>query len=140
VCDQCIDHLLLQFSIHRYWEEYFYPRWTNHSCQAWCKITFDRGDVGKADLILFSDQAEDQVPPPLVRHPWQLWGFFAQDPPFLSPRNKTELDKWVFNWTLTYRLDSDVAIPHGEFKTKKKLGKKDVSREQHQKVLNTPCL
>jgi hypothetical protein len=118
----------------RCWEEYFYPKLAGSKCHAWCKFTFNHEDAGKADLILFSELIEDQVPPPPVRHPWQLWGFYTQEPPFIFPRDKKELDRWKFNWTLTYRLDSDIPIPYGEFKTRREQGKKDVPLAHHEWV------
>ena len=85
-------------------------------------------------MIIFSEMIEDQIPPPAVRHPWQIWGFYTQEPPFIFPRDRRELDRWIFNWTLTYRYDSDIPVPYGKFEPKRDLGKNDMDLEEYQWV------
>ena len=116
-----------------------YTNLRGQECEKWCRISYDRKDVGIADMLLFSELPEEQVPMPKIRHPWQVWGFYTQEPPFLFARDKNEIDQWKFNWTLTYRHDSDIQMPYGKLETKRHLGKPELTDRELAQVRCGEC-
>ncbi|XP_078683921.1 alpha-(1,3)-fucosyltransferase 7-like [Branchiostoma floridae x Branchiostoma belcheri] len=82
-----------------------------------CEFTKDRGEVGDADAVIFWFRT---MPPvydrsyfPRSRPTRQHWIMRTPDCPYM-----TRITDWVsyagvFNWTMTYRNDSDVYMPWG---------------------------
>jgi hypothetical protein len=85
-------------------------------------MTDDKGLIAQAAMVVFSNYPEDQVDPPSYGDPEQIWAMFSQESPLIRPRSKEDLSKWngVFNWTITYRLDSDIPVLLAEVKRKQK--------------------
>ena len=82
-----------------------------------CILTTDPSFLDEADLVIFSAYAIDQTkgPPPRSRST-QLWAFFNEETPVNTYfRSKPSYDVWngLFNWTITYREDSDVVTAQG---------------------------
>ena len=71
-------------------------------------------------MVVFSNHRGDQIEPPMYRHPDQIWTFFSRESPLIFPREKTDLSLWNrrFNWTMTYRRDSDIPVFYGGIKRK----------------------
>jgi hypothetical protein len=83
-----------------------------------CILTTDPSCFDRADLVLFSAYTVDQSKdPPRRTRPSQLWAFFSLESPVnIMFRSKPSYDTWngLFNWTITYRRDSDVHAPYGK--------------------------
>ncbi|CAL4102074.1 unnamed protein product, partial [Meganyctiphanes norvegica] len=71
-----------------------------------CVLTGSRSEINSADAIMFKDHFSM---PPHKRDPRQTWVMFMLECPLhtqhFSNRN-------VFNWTATYRHDSDIVAPY----------------------------
>lgn len=71
-----------------------------------CVLTGSRAELASADAILFKDHFSM---PPHARDPRQVWVMFMLECP-LHTQHFTNRD--VFNWTATYRHDSDIVAPY----------------------------
>ncbi|XP_049886145.1 glycoprotein 3-alpha-L-fucosyltransferase A [Pectinophora gossypiella] len=73
-----------------------------------CTLTADSRDAGIADAILFKD---NHTPFNVRRPPNQIWILYYLECPYhTASLRPTSLD--VFNWTATYRRDSDIVAPY----------------------------
>ncbi|XP_071108506.1 glycoprotein 3-alpha-L-fucosyltransferase A-like isoform X1 [Haliotis cracherodii] len=78
-----------------------------------CTMSYDHHDVPTADAVLVNGiNISDSSPPP--RRPEQMFVFFSLEPPVYMDIST----KWqhAFNWTITYRRDSDVWRSYGELR------------------------
>ncbi|CAH1795097.1 unnamed protein product [Owenia fusiformis] len=77
-----------------------------------CIITHDRNLIKASDAVVFhiADLERDK---PKFRFPHQRWVFFQMEST-INQRN-FEYKNWngLFNWTMTYRRDSDIHIRYG---------------------------
>ncbi|CAK8674490.1 unnamed protein product [Clavelina lepadiformis] len=79
-----------------------------------CYLTYDKGTASKADAIVFHF-AETWDSPHILpwkdRTPKQRWVWYCMEPPwnvrYVMQKTLTPLNG-VFNWTMTYRTDSDI--------------------------------
>ncbi|XP_065503794.1 alpha-(1,3)-fucosyltransferase 4 [Caloenas nicobarica] len=103
-----------------WWEPFGRPRGSADCRRRYnitgCRLSSNRSLYGEAQAVLFHhrdlvlhDQELPQAPPP--RPPWQLWVWMNFESPSHSP------DLWalasIFNWTMSYRRDSDIFVPYG---------------------------
>ncbi|CAH1788846.1 unnamed protein product [Owenia fusiformis] len=76
-----------------------------------CRVTHNRSLLESSDAVLFhiTQLGQDK---PKIRFPHQRWVFFQMESPVL---NANEYKNWngLFNWTMTYRRDSDIHIRYG---------------------------
>ncbi|KAL3194791.1 hypothetical protein MRX96_045918 [Rhipicephalus microplus] len=82
------------------------------SCPSSCTITNDPCLVEHSDAVVFHVHDMDINNLPQKRFSWQKWVFFLME----SPPN-TQLEDFIhayhmFNWTMTYRRDSDIVSPY----------------------------
>ncbi|XP_071110005.1 alpha-(1,3)-fucosyltransferase C-like [Haliotis cracherodii] len=71
-----------------------------------CRLSADHKLLPKADAVVFYVLAINQnIPPPKPAN--QMWIFFAHEPPWNFPRWRDR-----FNWTMTFRYDSDIVCPY----------------------------
>ncbi|KAJ6651943.1 hypothetical protein lerEdw1_015885 [Lerista edwardsae] len=80
-----------------------------------CRLTADRGLYGQADVVLFHHrelQGDRASLPRASRPPGQRWVWVSLE----SPTHTKNLAAWPghFNWTMSYRRDSDIFVPYGE--------------------------
>ncbi|CAL1548133.1 unnamed protein product, partial [Lymnaea stagnalis] len=80
-------------------------------CAYKCDVTEDERRFGEADLVVFYSHykyANDLKVVPEKR-PGQKWAFYAAEPPPLSDNEAFGAGHWndKFDWTVTYRYDSD---------------------------------
>lgn len=78
-----------------------------HGCPvSRCSLTADKGKTMDADAILYKDHF---IHPMVSRPPRQVWILYLLECPY-----HTQLVKYpnVFNWTATYRRDSDLVAPY----------------------------
>ncbi|XP_067648866.1 glycoprotein 3-alpha-L-fucosyltransferase A-like [Haliotis asinina] len=75
-----------------------------------CTLSYDHRDLAKADVVLVDGfNLHKGAPPP--RSPTQMFALFSFEPPtYLKIPSEW---KDAFNWTITYRPDSDVWRPYG---------------------------
>ncbi|XP_050405787.1 glycoprotein 3-alpha-L-fucosyltransferase A [Patella vulgata] len=69
--------------------------------------------IKSSDAVIFHAVNLPDVSPP-KRHPKQTWIFFGLEPPFHYKSHVWASNDWfnLFNWTMTYRFDSDVIHPY----------------------------
>ncbi|XP_055330242.1 alpha-(1,3)-fucosyltransferase C-like isoform X2 [Paramacrobiotus metropolitanus] len=83
-----------------------------------CRMTFDRKFLSTANAVLFSLRETTRLEHlPKSRSADQKWVFCLKESPVYSYFDEQLLDG-VFDWTMTYRLDSDILFPYG-FSTKR---------------------
>ncbi|XP_028168331.1 alpha-(1,3)-fucosyltransferase 6-like isoform X1 [Ostrinia furnacalis] len=79
-----------------------------------CIFIFDKMELHKSDAVV--------VDAKLSSYPWvhkrkrtQRWIFVSDESPVATSLNPTNLSKIanIYNWSMTYRSDSDVPIPYG---------------------------
>ncbi|XP_046550781.1 alpha-(1,3)-fucosyltransferase C-like [Haliotis rubra] len=92
-----------------------------------CRETSDVKLLPRADAVVFDVHRAiraDNKPP---RYPKQTWVFYAQESPVNVRSTVYRMDRWraSFNWTCTYRRDSDVWMPYGIIRKSSKLPVKD---------------
>ncbi|GLH12276.1 Glycoprotein 3-alpha-L-fucosyltransferase A [Gryllus bimaculatus] len=71
-----------------------------------CTITANKAEAADADLILYKDHF---VNPGVPRPPRQVWVLYFLECPYHTQHVKFND---VFNWTATYRRDSDIVAPY----------------------------
>ncbi|XP_018010964.1 glycoprotein 3-alpha-L-fucosyltransferase A [Hyalella azteca] len=83
-----------------------------------CYITTNRNEVPyqELDALVWIPLAEDRSFPP-VRSPHTRYVYYLWESPLTAGVNTNELEKikGVFNYTMTYRRDSDIFNPYGSF-------------------------
>ena len=87
-----------------------------------CEITQDRSLLNQSDAVLFHIHELEGDPP--QKYPNQRWVFFQMESPGYSHNYLFRQWKAMFNWTMTYRLDSDIPLYYGYIHTKKKIKKR----------------
>ncbi|XP_066946268.1 glycoprotein 3-alpha-L-fucosyltransferase A isoform X2 [Macrobrachium rosenbergii] len=71
-----------------------------------CVLTGSRSEISTADAVMFKDHFSM---PPNKRDPRQVWVMFMLECPM---HTQHFTNKNVFNWTATYRHDSDIVAPY----------------------------
>lgn len=84
-------------------------------CNVPCSVTRDRSLIRSADAIVFHDRDADASDLPSYRHERQRWVYWNMEPPPNSRPDRMASLRGVFNWTYTYRHDSDVHHPYFSF-------------------------
>ena len=77
-----------------------------------CEISFNKSDIDNSDLVLFN-HAEMNIQPPVKRNN-QIWVFSSHESPPHMYKYYTQ-NQWVdkFDWTFSYRPDSEGYAPYG---------------------------
>ncbi|XP_019617390.1 PREDICTED: alpha-(1,3)-fucosyltransferase 5-like [Branchiostoma belcheri] len=98
-----------------------------------CVVTGNISQLDKADAVLFHDlpKVYSKRVMPQIRPPHQYWVWVIGE----CPNNPNVIDlvsySGVFNWTMTYRNDSDVLINYGSVSLiYKRLAKMDISPDK----------
>ncbi|KAH6926653.1 hypothetical protein HPB50_020852 [Hyalomma asiaticum] len=83
------------------------------NCSASCLITNDPLLVEHSDAVVFHvlNMTIDSLPS--RRHMWQKWVFYLMESPPHTRFIHFNHTRRMFNWTMTYRRDSDVYVPYG---------------------------
>ena len=80
-----------------------------------CRITYDRNDLLISDAVLFHGMdlpsAPDMKNIAKNKPSKQRWIFFMHESPKITPFDQV-LYNGFFNWTMTYRKDSDFFVPY----------------------------
>ena len=87
-----------------------------------CKITYNNDDIGKSDLVIFHarDMKGSVIRKELqqiqtYRSPSQRMAFFCLESPQNDPLNNIDIPDGFFNWTLTFKTESDFHFPYGSY-------------------------
>lgn len=93
-------------------------QWDGMTCPHYhCTLTYDKKEFKKADAVIF--HAQDMVSRSelnalqISRTANQRWIFFPTESPQNVPGS--HVINGLFNWTLSYRKDSDIFRPYGYF-------------------------
>ncbi|XP_044758476.1 alpha-(1,3)-fucosyltransferase 7-like isoform X2 [Coccinella septempunctata] len=82
-----------------------------------CKFSFDDRDLHKADLVVFHlHRTKGLEDLPSEHKKDQIWTFLTDESPhhtFLGSKLKIQLFNGKFNWSMSYRMDSDIPVPYG---------------------------
>ena len=81
-----------------------------------CYLTDDRNVIGQSSAVLFHVPNIMDEDPPGPRHPDQRWVYVVLESPIALYDAGRVVRPWrgQFNWTMSYRLDSDIVLPYGE--------------------------
>jgi len=84
-------------------------------CGAECDYSVDQSEasVTSADAVIIHGREYKGMALPPRRTPGQRWVFLMFESQDNSFTHKFEGWDGIFNWTMTYRADSDVVIPYG---------------------------
>ncbi|XP_069097552.1 alpha-(1,3)-fucosyltransferase 7 [Pleurodeles waltl] len=80
-----------------------------------CWLTDNHSDISEADVVLFHHKelvSVGMVLPTEKRPPGQVWVWATLESPS-NTRSLHALNGSLFNWTMTYRQDSDIFVPYG---------------------------
>ncbi|KAL1420194.1 hypothetical protein MTO96_024537 [Rhipicephalus appendiculatus] len=77
-------------------------------CSHRCYIANDRRMLNVSDAVVFYGRDTDPEHMPEERAPYQKWVYWSLEPPWHTPVHFLKTLNNTFNWTMTYRLDSDV--------------------------------
>ncbi|XP_063915585.1 alpha-(1,3)-fucosyltransferase 7-like [Zophobas morio] len=81
-----------------------------------CEITYEDAALTTADLVIFHLHRMKKDDLPKKRGPKeQIWAFLTDESPNHTFLNKNNLTNYngLFNWSMTYRMDSDIPVPYG---------------------------
>ena len=83
-----------------------------------CNFTWNDEDVLKADAVLFHLHQTKHPPNQVPRRPNQIWVWTSDESPraiFQKDGGDSDITHYsgFFNWSMTYRIDSDVPVPYG---------------------------
>ena len=88
-----------------------------------CKVTQDRSMIKNVSAVLFCviHPGIGFIPPltQTQRSPDQVWVFYGLESPFNYHFDEYKSVHWrnTFNWSMTYRTDSDIQEPYGMLRT-----------------------
>ncbi|EFA08198.2 Glycoprotein 3-alpha-L-fucosyltransferase A-like Protein [Tribolium castaneum] len=82
-----------------------------------CQLTYDETALKTADIVIFHlhRMKPGDLPTRKTSPQSQIWAFLTDESPhhtFLSRNNLTNYNG-AFNWSMTYRMDSDIPVPYG---------------------------
>lgn len=84
-----------------------------------CDITYIDTDLQTADIVIYHlhrIKGLQDIPKPNQRNPNQIWAFLTDESPyntFLDHKNQMKDYNGIFNWSMSYRMDSDIPVPYG---------------------------
>ncbi|KAH6940464.1 hypothetical protein HPB50_000071 [Hyalomma asiaticum] len=91
-------------------------------CNTPCFVTRDRSLLKSVNAVVFHDRDADANDLPSYRDEHQRWVYWNMEAPPNSRPGRMARLRSVFNWTYTYRLDSDVPHPYFSFVNKSTQG------------------
>ena len=100
-------------------QNYKFTDWDGTPCEeSRCQITFDKGLRNVSDAVLVHNSGTygssfDIEEAKRNRPPGQRWVFYTKESPGILPVGIRA--DGVYNWTATYRRDSDFFVPYGNY-------------------------
>ncbi|EEC05695.1 alpha 1,3-fucosyltransferase, putative [Ixodes scapularis] len=83
-----------------------------------CYVTKDHSYLETSDVLVFAASNVDEHSLPHSRHQLQPWVFWTRDRAPLNLPPALGLVSSQFNWTMSYRADSDIVLPYMSFTSK----------------------
>ncbi|KAK2712742.1 alpha-(1,3)-fucosyltransferase C-like isoform X2 [Artemia franciscana] len=96
-----------------------------------CYVTNDKSHLLEASAIVFHAPTYQPSQATIARLPHQRYVFFSLESPEKF-KTSNSFDNF-FNWTITYRTDSDIYSPYGEIKKRKKRIEKEFKKHTKDK-------
>lgn len=93
-------------------------------CSRSCILTNDRSRLESSDAVVFHIRDIDMTSLPQRRSPFQKWVFWSMEPPPYSVFAGFKYMMNMFNWTMTYRFDSDIPVQYGKLERKEDVAPK----------------
>ncbi|XP_031566390.1 glycoprotein 3-alpha-L-fucosyltransferase A-like [Actinia tenebrosa] len=95
---------------------YNFTHFNGKSCkESRCRLTYDKKDLARSDAVMFhgTDLPSVNTMKEMSRNRSlnQRWVFFIHENPYYTFIN-TNMYNGFFNWTMTYRRDSDIFAPY----------------------------
>ncbi|XP_041366106.1 alpha-(1,3)-fucosyltransferase C-like isoform X2 [Gigantopelta aegis] len=90
-------------------------------CPAKCTLVKSGNNLSAFDAVIFNAVGyPENLPPRKV--PGQVWVYFTLESPYHSADYKFNRPEWrnMFNWTMTYRADSNIWYPYGRIRKREK--------------------
>ncbi|XP_057666478.1 glycoprotein 3-alpha-L-fucosyltransferase A-like [Diorhabda carinulata] len=107
-----------------------------------CDITYKDTNIKTADIVLvhLHRTKNPKELPPMRGKPDQIWAFLTEESPhhtFLRPDKNISIASFngIFNWSMSYRMDSDIPVPYGRTIIKKHPEQVDFHLEKRRDVL-----
>ena len=99
--------------------DYNFTNWNHKACHATnCKLTYNKTLIPSADVVLFHGRDMPSVKEMKrisIRRPAiQRWVYFIHESPIYTPYDPG-IYNGFFNWTMTYRRDSDIFLPYRHY-------------------------
>ncbi|KAK7067935.1 Fucosyltransferase, N-terminal, partial [Halocaridina rubra] len=108
------------------WERIFFRQVSRQCEESRCELVYDHRLLDSADAVLFHPiDLHPDYDLPKYHRPDQIWIFFSVEaPPIVVDDQNVNLGRLggVFNWTMTYKRDSDVVVPYGRVIPKPSVG------------------
>jgi hypothetical protein len=92
----------------------------HNTCHQYCTFTSNRSLQHDADVLIFHYRDMNWHDIPRVRYVQQKYVFFNIEPPHFSGLMSNAIPTMYthfYNWTMTYRRDSDIHTPYFHFET-----------------------
>lgn len=114
-----------------------------------CIISYDNSDLEAADLVLFEIYflLGPRELPKRPNNPDQIWTFITEESPLNTYMEYVHIYQYpnfdgYFNWSMTYRMDSDIPFPYGRTialtpKEKREFNFEEWNKSKKQDVLVT---
>ena len=98
---------------------YNFTHWNHKACPVTnCKITYNKTLIPSADVVIFHGRDMPSVKEMTrisIRRPGtQRWVYFIHESPIYTNYDPG-LYNGFFNWTMTYRRDSDIFVPYSHY-------------------------
>ncbi|KOX77553.1 Alpha-(1,3)-fucosyltransferase [Melipona quadrifasciata] len=116
-------YLILIWKYGKFLERRHIRRFTNNKFSPWenctvkCILSYESGDLNIADAVVFHLHLTRNVLELPTRTRWnQRWIFLTDESPihtFLYGTQELSIYNGLFNWSMTYRMNSDVPVPYG---------------------------
>lgn len=96
-----------------------------------CEITYKDESIDSADIVIIHmhrTKGPFDLPPQEKRNHKQIWAFLTDESPqhtFMSGAKLKDFNG-VFNWSMTYRMDSDIPVPYGRTEIRNKPSKSKI--------------
>ncbi|GFY63619.1 alpha-(1,3)-fucosyltransferase C [Trichonephila inaurata madagascariensis] len=107
--------ILLWTPFFGYWGYFPSENFQHCDCRN-CEVTTDRSRLSESDAVIFHARDMSLSDLPSIRYPHQRWVFYCLESPPYSDFPGLQHMKNMFNWTMTYRTNSDIVTQYGTIK------------------------
>ncbi|XP_076347342.1 4-galactosyl-N-acetylglucosaminide 3-alpha-L-fucosyltransferase 9-like [Tachypleus tridentatus] len=113
-----------------YSEDFYFFRpgnetFVRYGCSNLCEVTREKRLLSSVDAVLFHARDLNMKDLPKIREPHQRWILYGLESPSLTNLPWKSING-LFNWTMTYRENSDIQARYGYTCKKQSLGKNEI--------------